>query len=95
LEERAREAKSQLFILCDREQKMAAENEVLRAELIQKKKQYNESLSAMQADIIRLQEELQQVMLLWNDYQANFVRVTASKGDLYPIKKFFRFGHFD
>lgn len=48
--------------MCDREQKIAAENEALRAELIQKKKQYNESLSVMQAGITRLQEELQQVM---------------------------------
>ncbi|XP_056018923.1 mitotic spindle assembly checkpoint protein MAD1-like isoform X2 [Ostrea edulis] len=60
LEERAREAKSQLFVMCDREQKIATENEALRAELIQKKKQYNESLSVMQAGITRLQEELQQ-----------------------------------
>ncbi|XP_061174912.1 mitotic spindle assembly checkpoint protein MAD1-like [Saccostrea echinata] len=60
LEERTREVKSQLSLLCEKEKKVTTENEEIRAELNQRKKQYNDSLSVLQMEVFRLKEELQQ-----------------------------------
>lgn len=60
LEEKVREVQSKLLVLCGREERVTAENQELRAELAHKKKHYNDSMSAMQSDIFRLQEEVQQ-----------------------------------
>lgn len=53
--------KSKLSVLCEREEKLIAENEELRTELSRTKKQQNERMSTMQGDVFRLKEELQQV----------------------------------
>lgn len=53
--------KSKLSVLCEREEKLIAENEELRTELGRTKKQQNERMSTMQGDVFRLKEELQQV----------------------------------
>lgn len=60
-----REVQSKLLVLCGREEQVTAENQELRAELAHKKKHYNDSMSAMQSDIFRLQEEVQQVLLMF------------------------------